>query len=336
MTADMHRVAATPALQVKGLRTDFGMDHSAVEDVSFAVAPGEILGIVGESGSGKSVTGLSIMGLIGPPGRVTRGSILLDGREIASLDERSMRRIRGAEVAMIFQDPMTSLHPLLRIGEQMVDSIFAHRRIGRKAAMDEAEAALKRVGIPSPRDRLKAYPHQLSGGMRQRVAIAIALLNRPKVIIADEPTTALDVTTQSQILLEMRDLCKASGTALIWVSHDLAVVAELADKIAVMYAGSIVELGQTDQILDDPAHPYTLGLLSSVPSRNSGQKRLRQIRGSVASAFDVPGCRFAPRCDHATAACATFPSLRASPDGHAVRCNHPQSGLPETARRAST
>jgi peptide/nickel transport system ATP-binding protein len=226
-------------------------------------------------------------------------------------------------MAMVFQDPMTSLHPLLRIEEQMIDAVLAHRKVPRALARREAVEALTAVNIAAPEERLSAYPHQLSGGMRQRVAIAIAMLNKPEVIIADEPTTALDVTTQAQIIQEMKRLCAASGAALIWITHDLAVVAEIADRVAVMYAGSIVELGAAETVLSSPAHPYTAGLLGSIPANNRGRARLRQIPGSVQSAITAPGCRFAPRCDRRLPVCDLMPDLASLAPGHMTRCMNP-------------
>jgi peptide/nickel transport system ATP-binding protein len=316
-------VAAPPVLQIEHLKTVFETGDgvvTAVDDVSLAVRPGEILGIVGESGCGKTVTGYSIMGLVAPPGRIEEGSIRLRGRELTGLSDAEMRHIRGNRIALICQDPMSALHPLLRIGAQMVDAICGHRRVSRDKARREAAEMLERVGIPSPDERLKAYPHQLSGGMRQRVCIAIAMLNKPDVIIADEPTTALDVTTQAQILHEMRLLCEGTGTAVLWITHDLAVVSEIAHRIAVMYAGSIVEEGPVDAVLDAPLHPYTIGLLGSVPSRNRHNKRLTQLGGSVASAADATGCRFAPRCSLRMPECGHMPSLTRIDDARKVRC----------------
>jgi peptide/nickel transport system ATP-binding protein len=316
-------LAAPPVLQVENLKTVFDTGAgvvTAVSDVSLAVRPGEILGIVGESGCGKTITGYSIMGLVPPPGRIVDGSIRLRGRELSQLADAEMQRIRGNRIALICQDPMSALHPLLRIGAQMVDAIREHRRVSRDQAWREAADMLERVGIPSPAERLRAYPHQLSGGMRQRVCIAIAMLNKPDVIIADEPTTALDVTTQSQILHEMRLLCEGTGTAVLWITHDLAVVADIAHRIAVMYAGSIVEEGPVDAVLDAPAHPYTIGLLGSVPSRNKHNRRLTQLGGSVASAAEAPGCRFAPRCSRRMPQCAEMPALTPLGDARKVRC----------------
>ena len=237
-----------------------------------------------------------------------------------------MRRLRGNRVAMIFQDPMMTLNPVLRIDRQMTEAILAHEDVGEASALDRAREALVRVGIPSPDERLKAYPHQFSGGMRQRVAIAIALLNKPDLIIADEPTTALDVTIQGQILYEVQKLARETGTALVWITHDLSVVAGLADRVCVMYAGRIVEQGTTAQVLDAPTHPYTQGLLDSVPSRNARGARLRQIPGMTPSLIDLPaGCAFRERCSHADAACGEAPAMRVATDdaGRGARCHHP-------------
>jgi peptide/nickel transport system ATP-binding protein len=316
-------------LEVEGLRTHFFTKAGvvkAVDDVSFSLARGEVLGLVGESGSGKSITGYSIMGLVDPPGRIVEGSIRLDGRELTSLDAESMRHLRGNRIAMIFQDPMMTLNPVLRIDRQMTEAILAHEDVGEAAALARSRDALARVGIPSPDERLKAYPHQFSGGMRQRVAIAIALLNEPDLIIADEPTTALDVTIQGQILYEVQKLARETGTALVWITHDLSVVAGLADRVCVMYAGRIVEQGTTAQVLDTPAHPYTQGLLDSVPSRNARGARLKQIPGMTPSLVDLPpGCAFRERCSRADEACGEAPAMRVASDDpvRGARCHHP-------------
>jgi peptide/nickel transport system ATP-binding protein len=321
---------AEPTLVVEDLRTWFHTRAGivkAVDGVSFAVAPGRIMGLVGESGSGKSVTGFSIMGLIDPPGRVVSGRILFGGRDLATLADDEMRHIRGRRVAMIFQDPMMTLNPVLRIDTQMIEAVQAHERVGRDEARRRARDALGQVGIPSPEERLSAYPHQFSGGMRQRVAIAIALLNRVELIIADEPTTALDVTIQGQILFEMQRLARETGTALVWITHDLSVVASLADEVCVMYAGKIVERGSVDDILDRPAHPYTAGLIGSVPSRNQRGRPLQQIPGVMPSLLALPaGCSFRPRCGYADGACTEDPPLRDFVGGRQVRCVHPLSG----------
>jgi peptide/nickel transport system ATP-binding protein len=314
-------------LRVENLSTHFFTRQGvvrAVEDVSLSVGPGKILGLVGESGSGKSVTGYSIIGLVDPPGRVVAGRILFGGRDLRTLAPEAMRGIRGNRIAMIFQDPMMTLNPVLRVDTQMVEAIHAHADVSRAAALERALGALERVGIPAPAERLSAYPHQLSGGMRQRVAIAIALLNQPDLIIADEPTTALDVTIQGQILFEMQKLARESGTALIWITHDLSVIAGLADEIGVMYAGRIVEFGGVDQVLDAPLHPYTHGLIASVPSRNRRGGPLRQIPGMTPSLLDLaPGCAFRERCPWSDGACAQNPALSSPVEGRLVRCFHP-------------
>jgi len=316
-----------PVLQVESLRTQFFTRHGvvkAVDGVSLDVAPGKVLGLVGESGSGKSVTGYSIMGLVDAPGRIVGGRILMHGRDLRTLAPGEMRKIRGRNIAMIFQDPLMTLNPVLRIDTQMIEAIRAHDDVDEDSARSRARDALGRVGVPSPDERLRAYPHQFSGGMRQRVAIAIALLNRPEVIIADEPTTALDVTIQGQILFEMQKLCRESGTALIWITHDLAVVSGLADEVCVMYAGRIVERGSVGEVLDAPLHPYTRGLIESVPSRGARGKPLSQIPGAMPSLLALPaGCAFRERCARADTACTAEPALESSGDGRQVRCFHP-------------
>jgi peptide/nickel transport system ATP-binding protein len=295
----------------------------AVDGVSFEVRQGEVLGLVGESGCGKTVTGFSILGLVDPPGRVVGGRVLLDGKDLLRLEEKELRRIRGAQVAMVFQDPMMTLNPVLRIDTQMVEAVRAHQDVDNEEAFQLAKAALQRVGIASPEERLRSYPHQFSGGMRQRVAIAIAMLNRPRLIIADEPTTALDVTIQAQILYEAQKLCRESGTALIWITHDLSVVAGLADRICVMYAGRIVESGPVDAVLDAPLHPYTQGLIGSVPSRNRRGSPLAQIPGMMPALTELPpGCAFRARCTRATSVCKEDPLLQ-DRSGRQVRCFHP-------------
>jgi peptide/nickel transport system ATP-binding protein len=315
-----------PTLKVENLRTHFATRQGvvrAVDGVSFEVASGRIVGLVGESGSGKTVTGFSIMGLVDPPGRIVDGRILLQGRDLRALSAAEWQSIRGNRIAMIFQDPMMTLNPVLRIDTQMIEAIRAHARVSAAAARERAREALARVGIPSPDERLAAYPHQFSGGMRQRVAIAIALLNRPDLVIADEPTTALDVTIQGQILAEVQKLCRESGTALIWITHDLAVIAGLADEVCVMYAGRIVERGTVDEVLDTPLHPYTRGLLDSVPSRNRPGAPLAQIPGMSPSLLGLPlGCAFRNRCNRATETCRSEPPLYPLGGRH-VRCFHP-------------
>ncbi|HEU4352578.1 MAG TPA: ABC transporter ATP-binding protein [Burkholderiales bacterium] len=315
-------------LEVQDLKTHFFTRAGvvrAVDGVSFEVRPGEVLGLVGESGCGKTVTGFSILGLVDPPGRIVGGRIVFDGTDLLQLDEHALRQIRGARIAMVFQDPMMTLNPVLRIDTQMVEAVRAHQRMDFNAARQIAREVLERVGIPSPESRLRSYPHQFSGGMRQRVAIAIALLNRPKLIIADEPTTALDVTIQAQILYEAQKLCRESGTALIWITHDLSVVAGLADRICVMYAGRIVEQGSVDEVLDAPLHPYTHGLIGSVPSRNRRGAPLAQIPGMTPALINLPpGCAFRTRCSRAQPRCSEQPELKPH-NGRLVRCFYPLS-----------
>jgi peptide/nickel transport system ATP-binding protein len=317
----------TPTLAVSGLKTHFFTRAGAVkavDGVDFSVGPGEVMGLVGESGSGKSITGFSILGLIDPPGRIVEGSIRYKGEELVGASEERLRKLRGDRIAMIFQDPMMTLNPVLRIDTQMIEAIAAHAKVDRDEARRRARDALALVGIPAPDERLRAYPHQLSGGMRQRVAIAIAFLNEPELIIADEPTTALDVTIQAQIIHEAQELCRRTGTAMIWITHDLAVVAGLADRISVMYAGRIVEQGSVDDVIDRPAHPYTIGLLGSVPSANARGQRLRQIEGMPPNVLTLPpGCAFRDRCPHADALCATEPGITQAA-GRAFRCHHPR------------
>ena len=320
-------------LEVEHLRTHFHTRLGvvkAVDDVSFGLEPGEILGLVGESGSGKSVTGFSIIGLVDPPGRIAGGRILFEGRDLAQASEEELRRLRGSRIAMIFQDPMLTLNPVLRIDTQMIEAVAAHRSLSRGQARQLARDALARVGIPAPDERLEAYPHMLSGGMRQRVAIAIALINEPRLIIADEPTTALDVTIQAQILFEMQKLVRDTGTALVWITHDLSVIAGLAGRVCVMYAGRIVEEGPVDAVLDRPLHPYTAGLLGSVPSRNRRGSRLAQIPGMTPSLLALPaGCAFRDRCARADAECAAQPEVSATDATRRVRCFHPLAAVPE-------
>lgn len=330
----MTMTKTTPTLSVQNLQMHFSARDGivkAVEDVSFSVAPGQILGLVGESGSGKSMTAYSIMGLIDAPGKIVGGKILLKDQDLRELPPQAMRRIRGNRIAMIFQDPMMTLNPVLRIDTQMIEAVLAHQKVSKSAAREMARDALVRVGIASPDERLLAYPHQFSGGMRQRVAIAIALLNKPDLIICDEPTTALDVTIQGQILYEMQKLCRESGTALIWITHDLSVIAGLADAVCVMYAGKIVESGSVQDVLEKPQHPYTYGLIASSPSRNPPGQPLRQIAGMTPSLLNLPsGCAFRTRCERATSVCENTPPL--TTDGaRTLRCFHP---IPEAASLA--
>jgi peptide/nickel transport system ATP-binding protein len=313
------------ALAVEGLRTEFDTRAglvTAVNDVSFSVEKGRILGLVGESGSGKSVTGFSILGLIDPPGRIAAGRVVVNGTDLRALPPDGLRQMRGRAVSMVFQDPMMTLNPVLRVGDQMARAVRTHDRVSKAAAWDRARRALETVGIPAAAERLMAYPHQLSGGMRQRVAIAIALLHEPAVLIADEPTTALDVSIQGQILAEVRRLADDTGTAIVWITHDLAVVSSLADDICVMYAGRIVEQGAAADVIARPRHPYTRGLLDSVPAGHTPGQPLPQIPGSTPSLINLPaGCPFRTRCAHATDACATPPPMTGT--DHTALCHHP-------------
>jgi len=317
---------SAPLLSVRDLRTEFATKAGpikAVDGVSFDLQAGEILGLVGESGSGKTVTGFSILGLIDPPGRIAGGSVRLEGRELVGLTNTALRDVRGKQIAMVFQDPSATLNPVLSIGAQMKLALDAHGRSGAAAARERSVEVLTRVGIPDPAKRLDAYPHQFSGGMRQRVAIGIALLNRPKLIICDEPTTALDVSIQAQILTEMKALARDMGTAMIWISHDLATVSSVASRILVMYAGRIIEEGGVAEVLRAPRHPYTRGLLESLPANAAPGQDLMQIPGSTPSLLNLPpGCPFAPRCSYADDLCRTEPP-RLTSGSRAVRCHHP-------------
>ncbi|TWT13003.1 ABC transporter ATP-binding protein [Reyranella sp. CPCC 100927] len=317
---------SAPLLRVRDLATHFFTRAGvlkAVDGVSFDLSAGEILGLVGESGSGKSVTGYSLLGLIDPPGRIVAGSIRLHDQELIGLPPAALRDLRGRRLAMVFQDPMTTLNPVLTIAAQMQLALGAHERVSARAGRARAADVLTRVGIPDAARRLDAYPHQFSGGMRQRVAIAVALLNRPDVIVADEPTTALDVSIQAQILAEMKALVRDLGTALIWISHDLAVVSALASRILVMYAGRIVEQGPTATVLRAPRHPYTGGLLDSLPSRAAPGQTLQQIPGLPPTLAALPaGCAFHPRCARADVACQVAPETTLA-GTRGWRCHHP-------------
>lgn len=318
--------AKPPVLEVRELKTHFFTRAGvikAVDGVDLSVGPGEILGLVGESGSGKSITGFSLLGLIDAPGRIVGGEIRFNGEDLRRVTAQRWRELRGNDIAMIFQDPMMTLNPVLRVDTQMVETVLAHRRVSRAQAHARALEVLTKVGIPSPQERLRAYPHELSGGMRQRVAIAIALLNDPRLIIADEPTTALDVTIQGQILYEMQKLCRETGTGLIWITHDLAVVAGLADRVAVMYAGRVVETGTTTDVISHALHPYTHGLIASIPTPHTRGKPLDPIPGMTPSLLNLPeGCAFRTRCSHATQACLQAPQAVEHRPGHWARCWH--------------
>jgi peptide/nickel transport system ATP-binding protein len=314
-----------PLLEVDDLHVEFTTADGPVEavaGVSFTVGPEETVAVVGESGSGKSVTALAVLQLL-DGGRISRGRVRFDGRDLAGLDRRSMRKVRGNDIAMIFQDPMTSLDPLYSIGHQIVEALRLHRRMPKKAARERAVELLEQVGMPDPRRRLAAYPHQLSGGQRQRVMIAIALACSPRLLIADEPTTALDVTIEAQILALLHDLQREYRTAMLLVTHDMGVVAETADRVVVFYAGQVVEQGPTAQVLRDPQHPYTAALLAAIPHPDSAKERqLPAIPGAVPALRDMPsGCRFNPRCAMAWDECTSeVPPLYELPGGRTSRC----------------
>lgn len=312
-------------LSVKNLSTEFPIKKGivrAVEDVSFDVDQGEILAIVGESGSGKSVTSLSIMGLLAEPGHVAGGSLEFEGKDLATLSEKQYRELRGNDMAMIFQEPMTSLNPVYRVGNQIVEAIRTHEKVSKAEAKDRAVDLLRKVGIPSPEARINDYPHQMSGGMRQRVMIAMALACNPKLLIADEPTTALDVTIQAQILDLLRRLRDDTGMAVLLITHDLGVVSETADRVVVMYCGQVVEEAEVRTLFDHPMHPYTLGLLKSIPRlEDDDSKRLYMIKGMVPNPLEMPpGCHFSDRCDSCMDICRTKVPELVDVDGHKVRC----------------
>lgn len=313
-------------LEVRNLRTVFRKDDEdiiAVNNLSFDLEPGEIVGLVGESGCGKSVTALSLMGLVpDPPGKILGGEVLLEGKNLINLSESNMQKVRGKEISMIFQEPMTSLNPVLTIGEQITEILELHSGLSSREAIKEAISLLKLVGLPDPELRINEHPHQLSGGQRQRVMIAIALSCKPKILLADEPTTALDVTIQTQILELIQKLTKEIGTAVILITHNLGILARYASKIHVMYAGNLIESGSTDEIFYNPKHPYTLGLLNSVPRLDFDPKmELSTILGEVPDLTLKPGCSFAPRCQLATKKCITsVPPFTESKKGHTVAC----------------
>lgn len=312
-----------PLLEVSDLHTWFYTRKGivkAVDGVSFSINRGEVFGLVGESGAGKSITGFSLINLIDPPGRIESGRIVLDGQDLLSLDKQTMRRLRGDRMAMIFQDPQTSLNPVLGIRRQMSE-VLAYHGQHQADIRQRCLRALEKVGIPSPKDRFLAYPHQLSGGMKQRVVIAMALLNNPGLLIADEPTTALDVTIQSQILLLMKTLCREYQSSLLLITHDIGVVSQMCDRVAVMYGGRIVEQGTRDQVLFDPLHPYTKGLIKCLPGLNKSRERLFQIQGVMPSLLNLPtGCYFKNRCPQAAEVCNTYPPEREI-QGRNVSCH---------------
>ena len=320
----------TAVLEVKHLKTYFFTENGvvkAVDDVCFSVGKGETLGLVGESGCGKSVTGLSIMGLVTGPGRIVGGEILLNGRNLLSMPQRDMQHVRGAQISMIFQEPMTALNPVLEVGFQVAEAILAHEKVSKREARARAIEVMKTVAIPDPEKRARDYPHQLSGGMRQRIMIAMALVCRPALVLADEPTTALDVTIQAQILELLDALRQQYQLSLIVISHDLGVIAQVAETVAVMYAGKIVEIGPAKDVFHNPKHPYTEGLLRSIPHLGSSlqkKDRLAAIEGMVPDLLQLPnGCSFAPRCYKKTSECSQAPiSLERVDESREVRCIH--------------
>ncbi|MEW6239973.1 MAG: ABC transporter ATP-binding protein [Chloroflexota bacterium] len=335
----------TPLLEIKDLKTYFYTEDGvvrAVDGVNFEVYPGEVVGLVGESGCGKSVTSLSIMRLIAPPGKVDSGEILLDGVDLLGLSEREMTDVRGNRISMIFQQPQSALNPVFKVGDQIAEVLNIHQSLGKEAGHKRAIEMLKMVGIPDAERRVEAYPHELSGGMAQRVMIAMALACVPELLIADEPTTALDVTIQAQILDLMRDLRRTMGTSVILITHDLGVVAEMCERVAVMYAGEIVEQTDVDTLFAQPLHPYTLGLIGSIPVLGEIKERLDVIPGSVPNLVNLPpGCRFAPRCQarlkHNLTICTeTKPDLIEAGPGHSVRCWLYQSADGHTAPLTKT
>jgi len=335
--------AGVPLLAVRDLSVDIdsedGVVH-AVDHVSWSVRRGEVLGIVGESGSGKSVSCLSLVGLLPQKRTTVTGSAVFDGVELLERSEEQLDSIRGGQIAMIFQDPLTSLHPLMSVGAQLLEAVKLHQKMAKADARALAVEMLARVGIPDPAHRMKAYPHELSGGMRQRVMIAMALINDPAVLIADEATTALDVTTQAQILDLLRDLCARANSAIVLITHDLGVVAEVCDHVVVMYAGRVAESGTVEAVLERPSHPYTWGLLGSMPSVDAKAARARTIGGTPPSLLGPPsGCRFHPRCPYVMDVCRQeIPPLRGSPDGddtHATACHLNVARLRQGAEQAS-
>jgi peptide/nickel transport system ATP-binding protein len=300
---------AAPLLEVRNLRIEFPTRRGtlvAVDDVSLSIAPGEVLGVVGESGAGKSLTGAAIIGLLEPPGRIAAGEIKLSGLRIDNLPYDDMRKIRGREIGAIFQDPLTSLNPLYTVGQQIVETITTHLNMSGSKARERAVELLQATGIPAAERRIDHYPHQFSGGMRQRVVIALALAANPKLVIADEPTTALDVSIQAQIISLLKQLCRDHGTAVMLVTHDMGVIAETADRVAVMYAGRIAEVGPVADVIHRPRHPYTMGLMGSIPSMVADKDRLTQIDGAMPRLTAIPeGCAFHPRCTQAFGRCSS-------------------------------
>jgi peptide/nickel transport system ATP-binding protein len=326
-------MSASPLLEVDHLRVEFTTRRGtlvALDDVSFSIAPGEILGVVGESGAGKSLTGAAIIGLLEPPGRVAGGQIRLDGRRIDNLGAAEWRRIRGRQIGAVFQDPLTSLNPLFTVGQQLVETVRAHLPLSASQARDRAIDLLRQTGIPAPEARFDQYPHQFSGGMRQRVVIALALAGEPRLIVADEPTTALDVSIQAQIIALLQRVARQHGAAVMLITHDMGVIAETCDRVAVMYAGRVVEVGPVQQVIHRPLHPYTRGLMGSIPSMAQERERLAQIDGAMPRLNAVPpGCAFHPRCGDVMPRCRRArPELRFA-EGADVACWLHQPGETE-------
>jgi peptide/nickel transport system ATP-binding protein len=322
--------ASAPLLDVRNLRVEFATRRgtlTAVDDVSFAVAPGEVLGLVGESGAGKSLTGMAVIGLVEPPGRIAGGEIRLEGQRIDDLPRERMRRLRGGRIGTIFQDPLTSLDPLYTVGEQLVETIRTHLAVPAREARERALAMLAEVGIPAPGRRIDQYPHEFSGGMRQRVVIALALCAGPRLVIADEPTTALDVSTQAQIVALLKRLTRSHGTAVVLITHDMGVIAETADRVAVMYAGRIAEIGPVREVIHAPRHPYTAGLMGAIPKIGAGRKRLVQIDGAMPRLDAMPaGCAFHARCERRGRRCDSERPALDGHEAHAAACWHPLHG----------
>ncbi len=325
------KTVAAPLLEVKDLSIAFDTRHGllrAIDSISFNLVPGEILGVVGESGAGKSLTGAAIIGLLEPPGHVSGGQICFEGKRIDNLSSEQMRRMRGKKIGAIFQDPLTSLNPLFTIERQLVETIQTHLDFDRGEARQRAIELLAEVGIPAPEKRIDHYPHQFSGGMRQRVVIALAICAQPKLIIADEPTTALDVSIQAQIIALLKKMCREHGTAVMLITHDMGVIAETCDRVAVMYSGRLAEIGPVYGVVKEPRHPYTIGLMGSIPTIGTGSERLTQIKGSMPRLKDIPsGCAFHPRCSEVMERCSLVKPAPIHINGSEVACLLYEKGM---------
>jgi peptide/nickel transport system ATP-binding protein len=313
-----------PVLELRNLVVEFVTRHGtlrALDGISLSIAPGEVLGVVGESGAGKSLTGAAVIGLLEPPGRIASGEVLLAGQRIDHLPMEELRHIRGKRIGTIFQDPLTSLDPLYRVGEQLIETIRTHLPVSEQEARERAIALLAEVGIPAPEKRIDGYPHEFSGGMRQRVVIALALAAEPELIIADEPTTALDVSVQAQIIAVLKKLCRERGTAVMLITHDMGVIAETADRVAVMYAGRVIEIGPVRDVVKSPKHPYAEGLMGSIPALDERPERLLQIEGAMPRLTAIPqGCAFHPRCPHVMSRCHEARPVLEPVDAGQVAC----------------